>query len=156
MACGCCGLTQWRQIGVAHHARRLGGVRGAKRWIDDGPNPVRFGHFNFSNGRGASLDPNVWYTQVKGSEAGVLIQVGIHQVENMLWLLGPAATVNARLVTSANGPMPDGATVIVGHTSGAVSTITSSWTTPGLFNIELQAPDGKLALSGRPSTVEGT
>ncbi|MGI9607184.1 MAG: Gfo/Idh/MocA family protein [Acidimicrobiales bacterium] len=131
-------------IGVAHHARRLAVIRAAKRWIDSSGGPVRFAHANFSNGRGAHLNPNAWHTRVAGSEAGVLIQVGIHQVENLLWLFGPVEAVNARLVSNTAKPVPDGSTLILSHASGVVSTLTSNWTTPGLFSLEAQCENGNI------------
>lgn len=134
-----------RQVGVAHHPRRLAGHRAAQRWLAsaDGGTP-RLAHADFSNARGAHMAPDAWHRKVRGAEAGVLIQVGIHQVNNMLTLLGPAVAVNARLANRTLGNMADAATVIMQHASGASSTITSSWTTPGLYRFELQSTGGNL------------
>jgi predicted dehydrogenase len=131
-------------VGVAHHPRRLAGTRAAKAWIDSGgAGRVRMAHADFSNNRSSHMKPDAWHRFARGSEAGVLIQVGIHQVENMLYLLGPAAEVNARFVHDTLGPtMPDLAAVTITHTSGAVSVVTSSWTTPGYFSIEVLATGG--------------
>jgi predicted dehydrogenase len=132
-------------VGVAHHPRRLAGHRAAQHWLqsDDGGLP-RLAHADFSNARGAHLSPDAWHRNVPGSEAGVLIQVGIHQIDNMLTLLGPPVAVNARFDHRTLGPMPDAAIVVIQHASGAMSTVTSSWTTPGLYRFELQATGGNL------------
>ena len=133
------------QVGVAHHARRLAGQRAAFRWIESGEaGIVRLAHGNFSNGRGADLPSHSWYASVKGSEAGVLIQVGIHQVDNMLCLLGPVVAVNARFQHQTLGAMPDAAVVILQHASGAESVVSSSWTSPSLYSTEIQATSGNL------------
>ncbi len=133
-------------VGVAHHSRRLGGVRAAKRWISSGESgPVRIAHADFSNARGAHLKPDAWHRTVKGSDAGVLIQVGIHPVENLLHLLGPATAVNARFSYHTLGPdMPDAAAVTMIHASGATSMVSSSWTTPGHFTFDLLGVEGNL------------
>lgn len=131
-------------VGVAHHPRRLAGTRAARAWIDSGASGrVRLAHADFSNNRSSHMKPDAWHRFARGSDAGVLIQVGIHQVENMLYLLGPASEVNARFAHETLGPtMPDLAAVTITHTSGAVSVVTSSWTTPGYFSIEVLATGG--------------
>ena len=133
-------------VGVAHHPRRLAGLRAAKRWLESSESGrVRLAHADFSNNRSAHMRPDAWHRSARGSEAGVLIQVGIHQVENMLYLLGPAVSVNARFRHDTLGPtMPDLAAVTMVHASGAVSSVTSSWTTPGYFSVELLATGGNL------------
>lgn len=132
-------------IGVAHHARRLAGHRWAKQWLDSGQaGRPRLAHADFSNARGAHMKPDAWHRRVRGSEAGVLIQVGIHQVDNVLWLLGPPVAVNARFRHETLGRLPDAAVAVVEHASGAVSTVTSSWTTPSLYRLEIQATGGNL------------
>lgn len=132
-------------VGVAHHPRRLAGHRAAQRWLRSAEAGVpRMAHADFSNARGAHMAPDAWHRTVRGAEAGVLIQVGIHHVDNMLSLLGPAVAVNARFAHQTLGAMPDAATVIIQHASGASSTVTSSWTTPGLYRFELQATGGNL------------
>lgn len=148
------GLSLWRAaaqsgvpIGVAHHSRRLGGVRAARRWIESGESgDVRAAHADFSNARGAHMKPDAWHRTVRGSDAGVLIQVGIHPVENLLHLLGPAVEVNARYSYRTLGPtMPDAAAVAITHADGAMSLVSSSWSTPGHFTMELLGTKGNLA-----------
>lgn len=132
-------------IGVAQHPRRLAGQRWAKEWLrsEEGGTP-RLVHADFSNARGAAMKPDAWHRSVSGSEAGVLIQVGLHQVDNMLDLLGPAVSVNARFQHRTMGSMADAAITVIEHTSGAMSTVTSSWTTPSLYRFEIQATGGNL------------
>jgi UDP-N-acetyl-2-amino-2-deoxyglucuronate dehydrogenase len=133
-------------VGVAHHARRLAGHRAAKQWIESGDaGTVRVGYGDFSNNRAAHMRPDAWHRTAKGSEGGVLIQVGIHQVDTMLDLLGPPRSVNARFTYDVLGPtMPDAAAVTIGHASGALSAITCSWTTPSHYRTDLLATGGNL------------
>ncbi len=144
------GLSLFRSIGagppvaVAHHARRLAGHRAQKGWIESGEaGEVRMAQAAFSNIRGASMAPEAWHRHVRGSEAGVLIQVGIHHVDNLLHLLGPAVTVNARFGYGDLGPsMPISAAVIITHASGSISTVTSSWTSPSQYRLAVEATLG--------------
>ncbi len=132
-------------VGVAHHARRLAGHRAAKAWIDSGAGRVRTAHGDFSNNRGGAMKPDAWHRSVRGSEAGVLIQVGIHQVDTLLYLLGPVSSVNARFAYEALGPqIPDAAVVTMQHVDGAVSVVSSSWTTPSHYRTDLLATGGNL------------
>lgn len=132
-------------IGVAHHARRLAGHRAAAAWLATAEaGRPRLAGADFSNARGAHLRDDAWHRRVRGSEAGVLIQVGIHQIDNVLALLGPAVTVNARFAHETLGPLPDAAAVTIEHASGCLSVVTSSWTTPSHYALEIQATGGNL------------
>ncbi len=133
-------------VGVAHNARRLAGHREARDWIASGTaGVVRVAHADFSNARGASLAGDAWYRTARGSEAGVLIQVGIHPIETLLYLLGPAVSVNARFAYDTLGPgMPDVAIAMITHRGGAMSTLSTSWTTPSHYVLDLQATNGNL------------
>lgn len=148
------GLDLWRAsvrsrvpIGVAHHARRLAGHRLARDWVRSGDaGTVRLAHGNFSNSRASAMKPDAWHRSARGAEAGVLIQVGIHQVDALLSILGPVSGVNARFGYDVLGPeMPDVAAVTMTHTGGALSTIASSWTTPSHYLTEIQAEHGTMS-----------
>lgn len=134
-------------VGVAHHPRRLAGIRAAGAWVASGAaGVVRTARADFSNNRGAHLEPDAWRRVIRGSEGGVLTQVGIHQVENLLYLLGPVVTVNARFQHRTLGPtVPDLAVVSMVHADGAISVVTSNWSTPGNFTLDLLATGGNLS-----------
>lgn len=92
------------------------------------------------------MEPGAWHRHAPGSEAGVLIQVGIHHVDNVLWLLGPARLVSARFGYGELGPqMPVTAVVIIEHIDGGVPTITSSWITPSHYRMDVLATGGNLS-----------
>lgn len=133
-------------VGVAHHPRRLAGHRAAKKLIESGRlGRVRTAYANFSNARGAHLAEDAWHRTARGSEAGVLIQVGIHQVDNLHYLLGPPRQVNARFAYGSEGlGLPDLALVTVVHAGGAMSVVASSWTTPSYYRLDLLATEGNL------------
>lgn len=132
-------------VGVAHHPRRLAGHQWAKRWLQTEEAGIpRLVHAEFSNARGAAMKPDAWHRSVEGSEAGVLIQVGLHQIDNMLDLLGPPVAVNARFQHLTMGSMADATVTVIEHAGGAMSTVTSSWTTPSLYRFEIQSTGGNV------------
>jgi len=131
-------------VGVAHHARRLAGIRGASEWIRRSAGRVRLATADFSNDRSAHMRPDAWHRTARGSEAGALIQVGIHQVDNVIALLGPPQSVSATFRHETLGPMCDLAAVTIVHAGGGVSVVTTSWTTPGHFALDLLATGGNL------------
>lgn len=133
-------------IGVAHHPRLLAGQRYARSWLDSpASGEVRVGYGTFSNARGAAMRPDAWHRHIEGSDAGVLIQVGLHSVDTLVWLLGPPTEVAARFAHVTMGPdIPDAATVQMVHASGALSVVTSSWTTPSHYALTLHATGGNL------------
>lgn len=132
-------------LGVGHHARRLAGHRAAATWLEHQQSTVRLAYANFSNARGAAMKPDAWHRTATGFEAGVLIQVGIHPIDTVLGLVGPAAEVNARFSYGVVGPdIPDTAAVTIRHTSGATSVVTSDWSTPSHYTLDLLSTGGNL------------
>lgn len=131
-------------VAVAHHARRLAGHRRQKAWLEDGlAGRARLLQATFSNERGARMHPDAWHRHDRGARAGVLIQVGIHQVDNALWLLGPPLSVGATFHHDTMGAtMPDAAALTIHHTSGAISQIASGWATPSHYRLHIQATGG--------------
>lgn len=133
-------------VGIGHHARRLAGHRATVEWYRSGAaGALRIIHATFSNPRGALMAPDAWHRHVPGSEAGVLIQVGIHQVDNVLLLAGPALTVNARFEYGELGPdIPISAIVAMTHAGGSMSLVSSSWTTPSHYRFDVEATGGNM------------
>ena len=133
-------------VGVAHHASRLAGHRAIVDWYRSGvAGDIRVIHATFSNARGALMSPDAWHRHVPGSEAGALIQVGIHQVDNVLAAAGPALTVNARFEYGVLGPrIPTSAMVMMTHLGGALSSVSSSWTTPSHYRFDVEATGGNM------------
>lgn len=133
------------RLGVAHHPRRLAGHRAVKAWLEAEQPDVRMAYANFSNARAAAMKPDAWHRSARGSEAGVLIQVGIHPVENLLFLLGPVRQINARFSYDVLGPdFPDSAAVTMRHASGALSTVATTWTTPSHYALDVFTTKGNL------------
>jgi predicted dehydrogenase len=125
---------------VGHSARRLGGCRVMKRWIEDGTlGKVSLAEANFSNERGLELTPRTWRWYADKSPGGSMIQLGVHHADNLQYLLGPVRSVTAharRLHTRAE--VPDAVMAILEFESGPLGYLGAGWASPGVYTINLQ------------------
>src|SRR6202012_260016 len=81
----------------------------------------------------------------KGAEGGVLIQLGIHAVDNLLYLLGPVTAVTSMMRPDQNHKtLPSVVTLQLEHSSGALSTMMCSWIVPAHYRVDLIADGGNL------------
>lgn len=130
---------------VAHHARRLAGHRAMRRWLDASPGKPRLAHASFANNRGATVGSDSWKRRGPTAAAGVLTQVGIHQIDNLIYLLGPVQSVNARFSYGAIGRgIAESVALLMVHSGGELSTVTTGWSTPGHYRLELLTTTGNL------------
>jgi predicted dehydrogenase len=131
---------------VGHSARRLGGTRVMKRWIEDGTlGEVSLAEANFSNERGLELTPKTWRWYADRSPGGSMIQLGVHHADNLQYLLGPVRTVSAcarRLHTQAE--IPDAVMAILEFASGPLGYLGAGWASPGVYTINLQGTNKNL------------
>lgn len=131
---------------VGHSARRLGGSRVMKGWIDDGRiGQVSLAEANFSNERGLELTTDTWRYFADKSPGGAMIQLGVHHADNLQFLLGPVAAVTAharKLYTAAE--VPDAIMAILEFESGALGYIGTGWASPGVYQIRLQGTEANL------------
>jgi predicted dehydrogenase len=131
---------------VGHSARRLGGTRVMKRWIEDGTlGKVSLAEANFSNERGLELTPKTWRWYADRSPGGSMIQLGVHHADNLQYLLGPVRTVSAcarRLHTKAE--IPDAVMAILEFESGPLGYLGAGWASPGVYTINLQGTNKNL------------
>jgi predicted dehydrogenase len=126
-----------------HHACRKAGVVLALgyqrrreshfRWIKQQIDAGRFGRIvnaeaNISRDRLGKIDLTSWRYQAAGMPGGVMLQIGIHYIDVLEYLIGPVRAVRgqaARLVLP--GDNPDVASLILEHESGALSTLNASY-----------------------------
>lgn len=107
---------------VGHNDRRRTRNRMMKRFLDDG----RLGQplvaeANNSHAGGLSLQPDDWRWLPANCPGGPLTQLGIHHVDTLLYLLGPAARVSAwqrRLAVRA--AIPDVSMTLIEFENGAL------------------------------------
>ena len=131
---------------VGHSARRLGGHRAMKAWIDEGRlGKVSLAEANFSNERGLELTTDTWRWFADKSPGGALIQLGVHHADNLQYLLGPVAAVTSharKLYTEAE--VPDAIMSILEFEAGPLGYLGTGWASPGVYQLRLQGTEANL------------
>jgi predicted dehydrogenase len=103
------------------------------RWIKSEIDAGRFGKLvqaecNISRDRLGRFDLSSWRYTAAGMPGGVMLQIGIHYVDVLEFLMGPVARVSARLAQLVlPGDNPDVANMILEHENGALSNLTASY-----------------------------
>lgn len=116
-------------LGMGYQRRREGQFRWIKQQIDAGV----FGKLvnaesNISRDRLGKIDLNSWRYQASGMPGGVMLQIGIHYVDVLTYLMGPVKAVSGRSVQLVlPGDNPDVASLILEHENGAQSTVNASY-----------------------------
>jgi predicted dehydrogenase len=135
-----------RPFAVGHSARRLGGHRAMKQWIDTGKiGRVSLAEANFSNERGLQLTTETWRWFADKSPGGAMIQLGVHHADNLQYLLGPVKAVSAharRLYTKSE--VPDAIMSILEFESGPLGYLGTGWASPGVYQLRLQGTEANL------------
>ena len=116
-------------LALGYQRRRESQFRWIRRQIDAG----MFGKLvnaeaNISRDRLGKVDLNSWRYTAKGMPGGVMLQIGIHYIDVLEFLLGPVKTVSGhatRLVLP--GDNPDVASLLLEHECGALSTLNASY-----------------------------
>ena len=127
-------------LSVGYQRRRESHFRWMYRAVKEG----RFGGMvqaeaNISRDRVGVMDPSSWRHSPLELPGGVMLQIGIHYIDILLYLLGPVKSVSA--MTShlyLEGDNPDIAALLIEHESGALSKLSASYSTVAelyLFNV---------------------
>jgi predicted dehydrogenase len=116
-------------LGMGYQRRREGHFRWIKQQIDQGV----FGKLvnaesNISRDRLGKIDLSSWRYQASGMPGGVMLQIGIHYVDVLTYLIGPVTAVSGRFAQLVlPGDNPDVASLILEHENGALTTVNASY-----------------------------
>ncbi len=116
-------------LALGYQRRRESHFRWIKNEIDQG----RFGKMvqaegNISRDRLGKIDLSSWRYQSEGMPGGVMLQIGIHYVDVLEYLMGPVRRVTGRSAQLVlPGDNPDVANLILEHENGAISNLTASY-----------------------------
>ena len=116
-------------IAVGYQRRRENQFRWIRKEIDEG----RFGKLvqaeaNISRDREGRFDPSSWRFQASGMPGGVMLQIGIHYVDVLEFLMGRVVAVSARSTQLVlGGDNPDVANMLMEHENGAQSILSASY-----------------------------
>jgi predicted dehydrogenase len=116
-------------LALGYQRRRENHFRWIRKQIDAGV----FGRIvnaeaNISRDRLGKTDLSSWRYQAAGMPGGVMLQIGIHYIDVLEYLVGPVKAVRgqaAQLVLP--GDNPDVASLILEHDNGALSTLNASY-----------------------------
>jgi predicted dehydrogenase len=116
-------------LALGYQRRRESHFRYVRQQIDAG----RFGRLvnaeaNISRDRLGKVDLTSWRYQAAGMPGGVMLQIGIHYIDVLAYLIGPIHAVRAQSVQLVlPGDNPDVASLILQHENGALSTLNASY-----------------------------
>jgi predicted dehydrogenase len=116
-------------LALGYQRRRESHFRYVRQQIDAG----RFGKLvnaeaNISRDRLGKVDLSSWRYQAAGMPGGVMLQIGIHYIDVLEYLIGPVQAVRAQSVQLVlPGDNPDVASLILQHENGALSTLNASY-----------------------------
>jgi predicted dehydrogenase len=116
-------------LAIGYQRRRESQFRWIRRKIDEGG----FGRLvnaeaNISRDRLGKIDLGSWRYSAEGMPGGVMLQIGIHYVDVLAYLIGPVRAVSAQLAQLVlPGDNPDVASMILEHDGGALSTVNASY-----------------------------
>lgn len=129
---------------VGHEMRRLGSTRAMKQMVDGG----KLGRVVAASA-GMSLagtfHPDNWRCHRDTNRGGALMQLGIHQIENLIYLLGPVASVTGEFANAAApGGVDDVGIVTMAFENGTRATIASSYVSPKVYELHLYGEQANL------------
>ncbi len=116
-------------LALGYQRRRESQFRWIKKQIDAGV----FGRLvnaeaNISRDRLGKIDLNSWRYQATGMPGGVMLQIGVHYIDVLEYLIGPIKAVSGHLAQLVlPGDNPDVASLVLEHECGALSTVNASY-----------------------------
>jgi predicted dehydrogenase len=116
-------------LALGYQRRRESQFRWIRKQIDAGV----FGRLvnaeaNISRDRLGKIDLTSWRYQAAGMPGGVMLQIGVHYIDVLEYLMGPVKSVSGQLAQLVlPGDNPDVASLLLEHESGALSTVNASY-----------------------------
>jgi len=140
-ACKAVGVT----LLVGHCFRRAGAARKIKLMIEQGLlGDVVLAEANFSSS-GKGLTPEAWRYYKDQCPGGPLMQLGIHHVDTLHYLLGPVVKVKGSFAhLSIHAEIDDVGAAILEFEKGTRGVLTGSYVSPRTFFIRLYGSKGNL------------
>ena len=122
---------------VGHNRRRQPANRRIRQMIDSGDmGEVVAVEANQSGSRGLTIDLSSWRTNPAESPLSGMTGMGVHQIDTMLYLLGPIRAVSARSTRIVKRTALDDASVLaLEFASGVVGTLVTSYVVPPTVRI---------------------
>lgn len=120
---------------VGHEMRRLGSSRAMKSVLDSG----RLGRVVTATAvetLAGTFQPDNWRCHRDTNPGGALMQLGIHHIETLTYLLGPVAAVRGLFAhLSAPADIDDVGVAQLMFASGTMATVTSTYVSPSAYEL---------------------
>lgn len=136
---------------TGHNSRRYPSLRRLKELLQEGRiGCVWSAAAVYSYRNPWLINEETWRNDPACCPGGPLMQLAIHQADNLLWLLGPVARVQGALLNPLpGGRVPAGGRLLLNFASGATGSIDSDYlTSPENFSITLRGEEGELYARG--------
>jgi predicted dehydrogenase len=126
-------------LAVGHQSRRDAGVRRLKALIDSGELGTIIGvEANHSTDTGTQVTPGEWRWSREQCPGGPLIQIGIHHIDTLHYLLGPITRVfgiqRHRVIPAV---IDDASVTLFEFANGVLGHLTSHYATARAFDIRV-------------------
>jgi predicted dehydrogenase len=124
-------------LSVGHSYRRHGGLRKLAEMIKQGElGRISLAQAIFSKDHGLHLKPSDWRSRTAEMPGGCLMQIGIHHIDNLIYLLGNVSEVSgmsARLETV--GEIADVAAILMRFVNGAIGHVAADYISANTFSL---------------------
>jgi predicted dehydrogenase len=126
-----------RVLMVNHEMRRLGSSQALKQLVEAG----RLGRVVAAMASltlAGTFSPDNWRCHRETNRGGAMMQLGIHQIDTLMYLLGPVTQVQGRLAhVAAPVDVDDAGAVQLTFASGAVAAVVATFVSPKGYALHL-------------------
>jgi predicted dehydrogenase len=120
---------------VGHEMRRLGSSRVMKKILEAGQ-LGRVVSATAVQTLAGTFQPDNWRCHRDSNRGGALMQLGIHQIETLQYLLGPVTAVQGFFAhLSAPADVDDTAIAHLTFASGTIATVTATYVSPSAYEL---------------------
>tara|TARA_A100001037_G_C15153801_1_gene641776 strand:+ start:14849 stop:15859 length:1011 start_codon:yes stop_codon:yes gene_type:complete len=132
------------KLAVGHQRRFQPAHRKLKDWIQSGKlGTIVQAEANFSYGFASTLSPDSWRSNPDESPAGAMTGLGIHQVDNLQYFLGPVKNVfSYSKSVKPDTDLEDVTVTLLEFESGSFGYLGSNMLTPKVFYARVYGTEG--------------
>ena len=143
------------KLAVGHQRRFQPAHRKLKEWIASGKlGTIVQAEANFSYGFASTLSPDSWRSNPEESPAGAMTGLGIHQIDNLQYFLGPIKNVfSYSKSVQGNTSLEDVTTSLFEFESGSIGYLGSNMLTPKVFYARIYGTEGNAIAENEGSKI---
>lgn len=144
-----------RVVMVGHQQRRESRFRKAREIIESGQlGTIISASFNFSHGGAYHIGSSEWRWSLSRNPGGSLMNLGIHSIDTLHYLLGPVEWVYASIQNrTGETEAPDACSVLLELTSGATVFLNTHYIVPSENSCTVQGTTGTIYINRNTITL---